>query len=65
MQFENIKLAKVDRKLAHVQTEVASRTGEVSAGLRSFSCGMECETVTSYTIQTLEAAFFDISDSQR
>lgn len=65
MQFENMKLAKIDRKLAHFQIEVAPRTGEVSAGLRSFSCGMECETVTSYIIQTLEAAFFDISDSLR
>lgn len=65
MQFENIELAKVDRKLARFQIEVASRTGEVSASLRSFSCGMECETVTSYIIHTLEAAFFDISDSLR
>lgn len=65
MQFENIELAMVDRKLARFQIEVASRTGEVSASLRSFCCGMECETVTSYIIHTLEAAFFDISDSLR
>lgn len=65
MQFGYIELAKVDRKLAHFQIEVASKTGQVSAGLRSFSCGMEHETVTSYIIHTLEAVFFDISDSLR